>query len=168
MRRYVITTAALLAFATAGNSRAAGSAHWTAEPLCAATGMTLTCTGKAAGVQPQVVAGLGPVGAGVTGEIRYTCSDPVFDSVFSGFPADAPGIGYFGEVDFHNGHSFSVGFSPPNEPSDLGARILCTSGEWTRDREYYHVRVAVGWGFGSYSPIEGLSSSIGTVPLVSP
>lgn len=163
MRRFVITMAALLALAVATSSRAAGSAHWTTQPRCAATTTSLTCTGRGSGVQPQFIFGLGAVQAGITGEVRYTCSDPVFEAVFSGFPPDAPGSGYFAETDFHNGRPFSSQFSPPSAPPDLGAQILCVSRQWTRDPVYYNVRVAVGWGFGSYSPIEGLDASIGTV-----
>jgi hypothetical protein len=163
MRTLVITMVALLALAIATSSRAAGSAHWTTQPRCAATTRALSCTGRAAGVQPQFIVGLGAVQAGMTGEIHYTCSDPVFESVFLGFPPDAPGSGYFAETAFHNGHPFSVQFSPPSEPPDLGAQILCVSRQWTRDPTYYNVRVAVGWGFGSYSPIEGLDAAIGAV-----
>jgi hypothetical protein len=163
MRKFVITMAALLAFALATSSRAAGSGHWTTQPRCTATNTGLTCAGRAAGVQPQFIVGLGPVQAGITGEVRYTCSDPVFVSVLFGFPPDAPAVGYLSEADFHNGHPFSVPFLPPSEPLDMGARNSCLSGEWTRDPAYYNVRVAVGWGFGSYSPLEVLSARIGTV-----
>jgi hypothetical protein len=163
MRKLVIALAALLGLAIATSSRAEGAAHWTRLARCTATTASLTCTGRAGGVQPQFIAGLGAVQAGITGDIHYACSDPVFETVFSGFPPDAPGSGYFAETDFHNGHPFTVQFSPPSVPPGLGAQILCTSGQWTRDPVYYNVRVAVGWGFGSYSPLEGLDASIGTV-----
>jgi hypothetical protein len=163
MRKFVITMAALLALAMAASSRAAGSDHWITQPRCSATTTALTCTGRAAGVQPRFIFGLGAVEGGITGEVRYTCSDPAFDAIFFGFPPDAAGVGYFAEADFHNGRTFSVGFLPPSEPLDLGARLRCLSGEWTRDPEYYNVRLAIGWGFGSYSPIEGLDASIGAV-----
>jgi hypothetical protein len=163
MRKFVITTAALLTVAMATASRAAGSGHWLGQPRCTATTSALTCTGRASGIQPQFVVGLGPVQAGITGEVRYTCGDPIFDAVFSGFPADAPGSGYFAEGNFRNGRPFTVQFAPPSVPPDLGAQILCLSGEWTRDPRYYEVRVAVGWGFGSYTPLEALSAPIGAV-----
>jgi hypothetical protein len=163
MRHFVITVAVFLAFAMASTSRAAASGHWSTQPRCTATTASLRCTGRASGVQPQFIFGLGAVQAGITGDVRYTCSDPVFDAVFSGFPPDAPGAGYFSEADLHNGRTFVVEFSPPSEPLDLGARLLCLSGQWTRDPVFYNVRVAVGWGFGSYTPLEALSAPIGTV-----
>jgi hypothetical protein len=163
MHKFVITMAAILALAIATSSRAAGSGHWTTQPQCTTTNTGLTCVGRAAGVQPQFIFGVGAVQAGITGEVRYTCSDPVFVSVFFGFPPDAPGVGYLSDAAFHNGRRFSVQFSPPTEPLDMGARNACLSGEWTRDPAYYNVRVAVGWGFGSYSPLEALSAPIGTV-----
>jgi hypothetical protein len=48
-------------------SRAAGSGHWIGQPRCTATTPVLTCTGRASGIQPQFVVGLGAVQAGITG-----------------------------------------------------------------------------------------------------
>jgi hypothetical protein len=163
MGKFVITMAALLAVAMATSSRAAGSGHWITQPRCTATTTALTCTGRASGVQPRFIVGLGAVEAGITGEVHYMCGDPVFQAIFYGFPPDAVDVGYFAESGFHNGRRFLVEFSPPSEPLDRGARIRCLSGEWTRDPGYYNVRVAVGWGFGSYSPIGALDAFVGTV-----
>jgi hypothetical protein len=163
MAKLGITTAVLLALALPAGSNAAGSARWVAQPSCTATTTVLSCTGRAAGVHPQAIAGLGPVEAGIRGEVHYTCVDPMFQAIFYGYPVDAPSVGYFAETAFHNGNAFSIDFTPPEQPLDMSAQDQCLSGQWIRDPNYYNVSVAVGWGFGSYNPIEALSASTRTV-----
>jgi hypothetical protein len=163
MAKLGIMTAVLLALALPAVSDAARSASWIAQPSCTATTTALSCTGRATGVQPRAIAGLGPVEVSIRGEVHYTCVDPIFQAIFYGFPVDAPSVGYFAEEAFHNGKAFSIDFAPSDQPLNLSAQNQCLSEQWTRDPNYYNVSVAVGWGFGSYTPIEALSGSAGTV-----
>ena len=164
MRRFSIAVGALLACALAASSTAAGSTKGFTDPTCTATATGLTCTGKAAGVQPRSIFGLSSVEAGIKGEVHYTCTDPVFEVLFFGFPTLAPpDYRYLAGADFHNGRTFSVEFLPPPNPPGMLNAYLCLSGEWTRDPSYYNVKVVVGWGFGSATPIEAREAPIGTV-----
>jgi hypothetical protein len=162
MKRFVITIGALLALAVPASSSAAGSAHWITDPTCTATLTALACTGQAAGVQPKSISGLGPLVAGIQGEIHYTCLDPFFPVIFFGFPPQGADR-YFATAGFHNGQTFSVQFVAPPSPPELFAQVQCTSGLWTRDPNYYNVRVVVGWGLGSFAPIEALEAAVGNV-----
>jgi hypothetical protein len=158
--------AALLALAVPAVSNAARSARWLTDPSCTATTAALTCTGKAAGVRPKFISGLSAVTTGVQGEIHYTCTDPVFETFFFGSALPVPlDIQYLAAPigDFRNGETFSVEFLPPPNPPGMFNAFYCLSGVWTRDPVYYNVRVVVGWGFGSATPIEALEAAVGTV-----
>lgn len=168
MTKLMITMAArlvalLMLLALPATSSAAGSARWTTYPACTGTATALTCTGKAAGVQPRFYPGLSPVEAAIRGEVHYTCTDPVFQSIFYGYPTFGPTVAYLASTGFHNGKTFSIEFLPPPGPPGMLANATCLSGQWTRDPNYYNVRVAVGWGFGSATPIEALEAPLGTV-----
>jgi hypothetical protein len=165
MMRPFVTMAALLALAMPASSNATGSPRWSTDPTCTATTTALTCSGKAAAVQPQTIIGLSSVEAGIKGEVHYTCADPAFESIFFGFPGLGPVEDrYLASGDFHNGRTFSVQFAPPSAPLGITAGYACFSGQWTRDPNYYNVRVVVGWGFGSATPSEALAAaSVGTV-----
>ena len=154
------------AYFTPAISSAARSARWLTDPTCTATTAALTCAGKAAGVRPKFISGLSAVATGIQGEIHYTCTDPVFEAYFFGSPLPIPLDWQYRAApigDFRNGKTFSDEFLPPPNPPGLSNTLYCLSGVWTRDPNYYNVRVDVGWGFGSFAPIEALEAFIGTV-----
>lgn len=166
MFKLVTAMAALLALAVPAGSSAAGSPRWITVPTCTATTTALTCTGRAAGVHPKFISGLSAVATGIQGEIHYTCTDPVFEAFFFGSPLPIPPDWQYLVApigDFRNGETFSVEFLPPPNPPGLSNALYCLSGVWTRDPNYYNVRVDVGWGFGSFAPIEALEAFIGSV-----
>jgi hypothetical protein len=160
MRKLTITMAVVvgLAVTAASSATAARLRHHT----CTATTTALTCTGKAAGLRPYIYP-IGPSEAAISGEVHYTCSDPTFQLIFFGFPTfGPPSVRYLAGIDLEHGKTFSVEFSPGAAPQ-TGLFNPCFSGEWTRDPNYYNVRVVAGWGFGSATPIEAVEATIGTV-----
>lgn len=158
MKNLLITGAMLLALATPASATAA--AMWLTEPACTATTTTLTCGGRAAISNPRPIRGLGPPVAAIIAQVRYHCSDPESDLLF-------PGLGtplqYVASVDFHNGQTFSIQFSPPPEPWTIEALFSCNDLWVLKDPTYYNVRVALGWGLGSATPVTALEGPIGTV-----
>lgn len=164
MRKIIVTFAALLALAVPTTAGAVGSPRWVTTPTCTATTSDLTCTGRAAGVQPRSLPDLGPVEAAILGHVHWLCTDPLFDFIGSGniqlqdlLPPP---------VDFHNGQVFTIHFTPASYPFDLARLFVCPGGYILdpSDPSYYDVRVAVGWGFGAPSgPQLALEASIGTV-----
>lgn len=108
--------------------------------------------------------GLGPAVAAISGEVHYTCADPFFEFVWSGFPFPAPAdIEYLMSTEIENGKAFSMQYAPSDLPPALTPQAFCTSGLWTRDPNYYNVSVSLGYGFGSATPVTTLVASIGTV-----
>jgi len=157
-----MTMAALIGVAVPANSSAAVRATWLTTPACTATTTALTCTGIAAGLRPYIYPISGSEAA-ISGEVHYTCTDPVLQFSFFGFPTfGPPSVRYLASTDLQNGKRFSVAFSPGAAPQ-TGLFNPCFPGEWTRDSNYYNVRVIAGWGFGSATPIEALETAIGTV-----
>jgi hypothetical protein len=166
MRTLVITFGALLALAIPASSSAADTTRWVTEPSCSATTTTLTCTGKAAGLQrpnnyPLPVV-LSPPEAAILGQVHYTCHGPFGEGLTisqSGGPFDET----LTSTAFHNGQTFSLEYSPPSEPWGMTAGNICIGGVWTRDPNYYDVSVAIGFGFGSGFAVVLLEAPIGTV-----
>jgi hypothetical protein len=165
MGRFSITIGVALACAFAASSSAFAAAKWPGDPTCTATTTALTCTGKAAGLHPRFIYGLSPVEVAIKGEVHYTCTDPVFDFDFYGGPTNAPLDHRYlaATFDFHNGKTFSVEFVPPAGPPGISALAACPGGYSRPDLNYYDLKLVVGWGFGSGTPIEALAASIGTV-----
>jgi hypothetical protein len=172
MRKIIITFAALLALAVPASSGAVGSARWVTYPTCTATTTTITCTGRAAGVQPKSIEGLGTVEVALHAAVHYTCNYPggSFGWVFSGFPlfngGDAPENVQV-TADFQNGRVFSLQYTPGSAPPGATAAAACgiPGGSWTRDPSYYNVDVRIGWDglIGPNLPILALQAPIGTV-----
>jgi hypothetical protein len=161
MKKLIVTTAALLALAIPTVSSAAGSPRWVTYPTCTATTSALTCTGRAAGVQPQSIVGLGSVQVVLFGQLLYTCLDPYYQTDFSGRPPTF--ILTIDNAAFHNGRAFSIDFVAPYAPPTMNAN-QCFSGLWARpDVNYYNVDLKIGWGYGGAVPIEALDAPIGTV-----
>jgi hypothetical protein len=161
MRKLLIFSAMVLALALPAASSGAG--HWIGYPSCSATTSAITCTGTAAGLHPQSMPGLGRVEAAIEGEVHYTCSDPVWQFIFYGFPVQTVlGTHVLAAVEVRNGKPFSIQYAPPATPTADMALVLC-QGTWTRDPNYYNVRVALGWGFGGAVSVTALEASIGTV-----
>jgi hypothetical protein len=162
MKKLLITSTALVALAIAAGANAA--TKWLTYPSCAATSTSLTCTGRAASIQPKVMAGLGPAEAAISGDVHYTCADPFFEFVWRGDPFPAPAdIEYLMSTEIRSGKTFSSQYSPTDVPPALTPQAFCTSGLWTRDPNYYNVSVSLGYGFGSATPVTSLVASIGTV-----
>jgi hypothetical protein len=84
MRKIIVTFAALLALAVPATAGAVGSPRWVTIPTCTATTSDLTCTGRAAGVQPQSIPEFGPVEAAIFGQVHWLCTDPLFDFIGTG------------------------------------------------------------------------------------
>jgi hypothetical protein len=161
MKRLLIFSAGVLALALPAAGSAAG--HWVSHPSCSATTSAITCRGTAAGLHPQSLPDLGSVEAAIEGEVHYTCSDPVWQFIFSGFPVQTVlGTHVFASVEVHNGKPFSIDYAPPATPIPAAALVLC-QGTWTRDPHYYNVRVAIGWGFGGAASVTALEAPISTV-----
>jgi hypothetical protein len=162
MKKLLIALTALVALAIPASSKAA---TWVTNPTCTATTTTLTCTGRAAGLHPKEMFGLGPLEAGIQGEVHYFCADPAFEWIWFGGPYPAPpDFEYLAAgTAVRNGQTFSIQYPPNPSPDAMLAQVLCTSGVWTRDTNYYNVRVVVGWGFGSATPVTALEAPIGTV-----
>jgi hypothetical protein len=161
MRKSTITLVVVvvgLAVPAASNA----AAKWPRNLACTATTTALTCTGKVGGLRPYIYP-IGPSEAAISGEVHYACTDPVFQFIFYGSPTFAPpSVRYLAGIDLHNGKTFSIEFSPGVAPR-TGLFDPCFLGEWTRDPNYYNVRVVAGWGFGSATPIEAVEAAIGTV-----
>ena len=146
------------------SSSAADTTRWLTEPSCTATTTTLTCTGKAAGLQRPNNNPLGGVDGflpdvAILGQVHYICSDPVFTFSWPG--------GLFGGVlaltAFHNGQTFSIEYSPPAIPPSITALFACSFGTYTRDPNYYDVSVAIGFAHGGAGAVDVLEAPIGTV-----
>src|SRR5919197_268094 len=160
MKKFIGTIAAFLALAIPAASSAAGSARWITYPTCTATASALTCSGRAAGVQPRSIVELGSVQVVLFGQLFYTCLDPYYQTDFSGRP---PTFILVSDIPFHNGLAFSVEFAAPYAPPTMNAN-QCLSGLWARpDANYYNVEVKIGWGYGGAVPVEALDAPIGTV-----
>jgi hypothetical protein len=163
MRKLIVAIAMLVALAVAAGASAAGSARWIDYPTCTATSAALTCSGRAAGVQPRVLSGLG-VETVISGRVRYTCTNPLADFFYVGplypYQVGDPLI----SAGFKNGTPFSVEFTPPAAVPYSAAQAWCGAGTWIRDPSYYDVHVQVGWGiFGSATPVIALDAAIGTL-----
>jgi hypothetical protein len=157
MTKLILTSAALLALALSSTASARPTARWLDFPTCAATTTTLTCTGRAGGLRrPNKDVLVEPVAA-IFGEVHYTCSDPVF-TILPEFP-------YWNLAwsAYRNRQTFSMEFTPAPTPSSLRALFNCF-GTWTRDPNYYNVRVAVGWGLNPDDfEVTALEARLGTV-----
>jgi hypothetical protein len=170
MKKLIIAIAAVTVLAVPASSSAVGSARWVTYPTCTATTTTITCTGRAAGVQPQSMGDLGAVEVALHAAVDYTCnSDPPFVWVFSGFPdflsGDAPENIQVAAT-FQNGRVFSLQFTPAPNPPGITPNAMCSiaGGYWTRDSNYYNVDVRIGWGQNNPAPtILALQAPIGTV-----
>jgi hypothetical protein len=157
---------ALPAAVIPASASAADTTRWLTEPSCSATTTTLTCTGKAAGLQrhnnyPLPVV-LSPPEVAILGQVHYTCHGPFGEGLTiseSGGPFDET----LNSTAFHNGQTFSIEYSPPSQPFGMEAGNLCIDGVWTRDPNYYDVSVAIGFGFGSGFAVVLLEAPIGTV-----
>jgi hypothetical protein len=167
MKGFVLTAAALLALTIPAAAGAAGHPNWVRNPTCTATMTDLTCTGKAAGVQPPFIDGYGPVEAAIIALNRWHCPlDPEtglggYDQLFS---ADGR-TQYVATTPFHNGTTFSMHFSGHNGPAWIYEWFSCNNPvgwQWADDPNYYNVSVVVGWAFGGAS-ITALEAPIGTV-----
>jgi hypothetical protein len=174
MKGLVLTAAAFLALTVPAAAGAAGHPVWVTYPTCTATPNAtattsdLTCTGRAAGVQPQSLPDLGPVQAAIYGHVHWLCLDadgnPLDD--FIGTANFRLGDLLPFAVDFHNGQVFTIPFTPSSY--DFGSFFVtsCPGGiiQDPSDLSYYDVRVAIGWGFGAPSgPQIALEAPIGTV-----
>jgi hypothetical protein len=159
VQRLLITSAALVALAVPASSSAVGSARWTSYPTCTANATTLTCSGRAAGVQPRFLSNWGPVEVGLFGTLHYECLDPFYETTWYG-TARSPF--YLATTAFQNGKQFSIKYEAPDALFGMQA-AQCTSGLWARpDKNYYDVSVAIGWAFEGGGPT-ALSAPIGTV-----
>lgn len=140
---------ALLALAIPTTASAVGSPRWVNYPTCTATTSALTCSGKAAGVQPQSIFGVGRVQAGIFGHVHWLCTDPVFDFIGSGNILLQDLLSQ--PVDIHNGQAFTIHFTPSSYDFDFAHLQGCTGGYILdpSDPSYCDVSVAVGWGIGS-------------------
>jgi hypothetical protein len=167
--RKVITLFALvltLALPASASGEAPLKGKWLDYPSCTATADALTCSGRAAGIPRlnnnplETEQGLGAPTVAVFAAIRFTCLNNPFPFVVLDVPfAFAPRVA----APFQNGQSFALTFSAPPGPQSLGAQAGCFSGIWERDPNYYDVRVAIGWGYGSCCPVSALEAQIGTV-----
>jgi hypothetical protein len=164
MKRLIGIFASVVALAAPAASHAAGSPRWVTYPSCTGTTTALTCTGRAAGVQPDFIEGLGSTEVGLWVSVQYTCLNPYFLVLWDGIPLNN---WVQGETAFHNGKLFSVTFTPPEQPNGPMSLINACLGEWVRgpDLNYYNVRVAVGWALSvpDNRETEALSAPIGTV-----
>jgi hypothetical protein len=163
MRKIIVTFAALLALAVPATAGAVGSPRWVTIPTCTATTSDLTCTGRAAGVQPQSIPEFGPVEAAIFGQVHWLCTDPLFDFIGTGdfrkgFLLPPP-------VAFHNGQVFTIQFTTASYGFDGIHAIPCPGGYILdpSDPSYYDVTVRVGWGLGGFGFETALEAPIGTV-----
>lgn len=169
MRKFMAVLVSALAVATGGSAAAASSsvgtgsaadsARWVSGPTCTATATTLTCTGRAAGIQPDqhypIVPGSGPLKVGLFAAVKYLClatgatvtSVPPFRS-----PVNA--------ASYRNGELFTLAFSP----SEVGPAVACPFPTgYLRLPGYFDVHVAIGWGYGSCCQLDALREDFGTV-----
>lgn len=65
-----LAAAAVLALTVPATAGAVGHPVWVTKPTCTATMTGLTCTGRAAGVQPPYLDGYGPVEAAISAQNR--------------------------------------------------------------------------------------------------
>jgi hypothetical protein len=146
---------------------AVAALKWLDDPTCTATSTTITCTGRAAGLQRPnnnpLGAGLSPPQAAILGQVHYICSNGTIS-----FTVSEPLPRFdrtLGTTAFHNGQTFTIEGSPPAEPVTMLAQVSCgfIGGTWTRDANYYDVSVAIGFGFGSGTAVILLEAPIGTV-----
>jgi hypothetical protein len=166
MRTLFIVVGALVALALPASSSAA--IKFLDEPTCTATMTTITCTGRAAGLERPnnnpLGQNLSPPEAAILGQVHYTCTIPddgSFTISQSGGPFD---LRTLTSTAFHNGQTFSIEASPPSQPTSMEAQNMCFFGVWTRDPNYYDVSVAIGFGFGAPSgAVVLLEAPIGTV-----
>jgi hypothetical protein len=160
MTKLIFTIAALLALAIPASSSAVDTARWLTDPTCTATTTTLTCTGRAVGLQRPNNNPLGSLDAAIFGEVHYICSEPVFTAIEPRFGR----LLAVASTEVQNGQTFSIEVSPRPTPTSLTARAACFSGIWTRDPNYYNVSVAIGWGLGPDGfEVTALEAPIGTV-----
>jgi hypothetical protein len=166
MKRLIGIFASVVALAVPVASHAAGSPRWVTYPSCTATASALTCTGRAAGVQPDFIGGLGYTEVALWAGVDYTCLDPYFETLWFGIP-----LANFVQavIPFHNGSRFTVTFAPPPDGpgGPMGLVAECSVGPWLRgpDLNYYGVRLGIGWALSEPAGlgIEALSAPIGTV-----
>jgi hypothetical protein len=162
MKRFALVITSVLAMLIPASSSAADTTRWLDYPSCTATTTTLTCTGKAAGLQRpnnNPLGGIYPPEAAILGQVHYICSDPVFTTSWPGPRFD----GAFATTAFHNGQTFTIEYSPPAMPPSITAAFACMFGTYTRDPNYYDVSVAIGFNYGSGSAVTVLEAPIGTV-----
>ena len=146
--------------ATGGTESTVDTVRWITEPICTATMTTLSCTGRAAGVQARrhypIIADPGPPAVALFVAVRYLCL--ANGSTFTSIPQhNAPRT----TTTFHNGQSFTIDVSPPDT---LPATPACLFPSfYVRLPGYFDVRVEIGWAFGSCCPLTLLRADIGTV-----
>jgi hypothetical protein len=163
MKKFIMMFAILSAALTLPAAATGGSARWLSYPTCGATTSSITCTGRAAALHPRTMPQLGAVSAVIEGEVHYTCSDPVWEFVFVGFPTfTVLGPHMLASVDAENGKTFSITYAPLPTPIQSAALAGC-QGTWARNPSYYNVRVALGWGFGGAVTVIAAEAPIGTV-----
>jgi hypothetical protein len=139
MKRFIATVGVTLVLGLfAAASSAANPPRWVASPTCSATLTSLTCTGKATGLNAHDPSW--PPTPTVFGRVVYTC---VEDPSVRGF--NGTGEPLFEGGLAHNGRQFSITYSPGAAPETLENPDGpgCPSGNWTRDPSYYNVSVAI-------------------------
>jgi hypothetical protein len=154
-----LSAGVLVALAIPATSSA--GAKWLNPPACTANTTSITCTGKATGISRPtnnpLGVGLGPLQAGLTARVRYTCVDGNPDP----FTAFEPQVAV---VEIKNAQPFALTFSPEPAPAGLIALASCVTGVWARNASYYEVSVDAGWGFGAPSGANvALTGPVGTV-----
>lgn len=141
---------------TAAPSAASGP-KWIGSPSCSATTTSLTCTGKATGL--DVHNPNWPPTPAIFGRVIYTCAE---DPGVKGL--NGTGEPLFEGGSAQNGRRFTVTYTPGPSPDVLEdpSGPGCPSGHWNRDPSYYNVSVGISQGdpttFVLSSPLLGTIS----------
>lgn len=158
MRTVVVILGAIFGVALfVQTTTAAAGPKWVSLPRCSATATTLSCAGKATGLDVHDP-NFGPTPA-IFGRVSYSCSD---DPSITGSTGTSEPLFEGGHV--QNGRAFTVRFTPGTTPDVLDDPDGpgCPSGVWTRDPSYYNVSVGIAQSDASnfvlFSPLIGTVS----------